>query len=237
MEAFAELLKALAALLWPLIALYVTYVVAPVLRKLFEARAVKLKIGDYELTLGEATANIGVAITDIQAQLAALSEKAALPEKTGLPPVKSFSTSAAAGAPANMVETAGDPAPHMARILWVDDFPSNNAFLIERLRADGHLVDLALSTDDAMQRLSTGKYNGVISDLGRKETGVENPMAGRDLIAGMRRAGHGQPVLIFAGSRARALRAELLDAGAADVTSSGTDVIRFVDACAAVRPS
>lgn len=106
-----------------------------------------------------------------------------------------------------------------AGILWADDHPENNTSLVQALTQLGIGVDLALSTDEALRRLQRGGYALVITDLGRRENDAENPMAGLDLIRGMREQGFTTPVFVYAGSRAVLHRDELLEAGATLVTN------------------
>jgi class 3 adenylate cyclase/CheY-like chemotaxis protein len=70
---------------------------------------------------------------------------------------------------------------HKARIpavLWVDDNPENNNREREILNATGCTVDLAVSTLDAIQKLSSSRYALVISDMKRGSS----PVAGLDLL-------------------------------------------------------
>lgn len=231
MEHLAALLKALATLLWAGLAFYVFWSLKATIVKVLESRSINIKIAGNEINLPQATATIGAAVADIQAKLASLSgdhlRQADVPGQ----------------AVAETRDAATEPRPagadgserRVARILWVDDDPSNNAFLIDRLRGDGHRIDTSLTTADALQRLGQQQYDGVISDLGRKEGGVENLMAGRDLVKAMRESQFRQPFLVFSTFRAVQIKGELIAAGATEVTSSGIDVIRFVDACARAR--
>ncbi|MEK6287107.1 MAG: hypothetical protein AABO57_15310 [Acidobacteriota bacterium] len=52
--------------------------------------------------------------------------------------------------------------------LWVDDNPSNNAYLKQSFeKLLGIEFDLSLSTDDALAKAKTKKYAAIISDMGR----------------------------------------------------------------------
>jgi CheY-like chemotaxis protein len=53
------------------------------------------------------------------------------------------------------------------RILWVDDIPENNRYLIQLFEQAGMTVDLALSTDTALRLLRQRAYNLVLSDIRR----------------------------------------------------------------------
>jgi CheY-like chemotaxis protein len=64
------------------------------------------------------------------------------------------------------VETADGWRNH---ILWVDDRPENNTYERQAFEAMGLRFTLALSTDEAFERLSQVKYAAIISDMGRRE--------------------------------------------------------------------
>lgn len=262
-KAWAELIKAVAELLWPVFAIGVLWVARPFIQRMLQRDNIKIKVGDYELSIGEATANMGSAITDIQAKLAEMSEhldglkgkegaqallqdkaisdeagaermpELARPMPEAEPPARPRAESVP---PARTETTRIEPTgsePASLRILWVDDVPSHNAFLADRLRGMGHEVDTSLGTADALSRLKAVQYDCLISDLGRRENGVNNSMAGLQLIERVREGGNEIPILIFASSRAKALEGRLTAAGATRVTNSGIDVLAFVDACAA----
>jgi CheY-like chemotaxis protein len=110
-------------------------------------------------------------------------------------------------------------------ILWVDDFPQNNTSIAEALRSLDIRVDTALATDEALGRLETEQYGLIISDLGRREPGGENQMAGLDLINAVRQSGRSTPIFIYAGRRGMHHEAELREAGANLVTDRPTVIL------------
>lgn len=84
------------------------------------------------------------------------------------------------------------------KILWVDDFPRNNEELASALRSLGAQVETALSTDEAMTKItSDSAFNLVISDMGR---GKEYN-AGVNLVNRLRTAGLSIPVIIYCSPR------------------------------------
>ncbi|WP_284277155.1 DNA-binding transcriptional response regulator [Mesorhizobium huakuii] len=115
------------------------------------------------------------------------------------------------------------------RLLWVDDFPSNNAFIVEHLQEKGIEVEISLSTDDAINKLKYNMFPAIVTDLGRIEGGVDNPFAGLDLIKRVREKGNNVPILVFAGQRGFQNEEQLVSAGAESVTSSGVDVMAFIE--------
>jgi len=54
-----------------------------------------------------------------------------------------------------------------AQLLWVDDNPGNNLYERMTFKSIGMIVDIALSTMEAKQMLSFGKYDAIISDMAR----------------------------------------------------------------------
>ena len=54
----------------------------------------------------------------------------------------------------------------MNSILWVDDNPKNNSFLVERLSKLGIQVTQVLSTAEAISLLSSMSFDRIISDMG-----------------------------------------------------------------------
>lgn len=65
-------------------------------------------------------------------------------------------------------------------ILWVDDRPENNTYERQAFEAMGIQFTLALSTDEAFERLSQVKYAAIISDMGRREGRVKGTCCSTD---------------------------------------------------------
>jgi len=106
---------------------------------------------------------------------------------------------------------SGLPISDVLTVLWVDDFPQNNMRETEILTAAGYKVDLAISTLEAIQKLSSGRYSFVISDMGRGD----NPIAGLELLDWMRNQQWRFMTLIYCSSRAVSLhKAEAIKKGA-----------------------
>jgi CheY-like chemotaxis protein len=110
-------------------------------------------------------------------------------------------------------------------ILWVDDRPANNSSLIEAFRRLGISVDLSLSTEDALAKLSSGqRYDAIVSDMRR--TG--DALAGLTLLKALRERGIQIPKLIYAGLTSDQHRREAITAGATDYTNNPDRVFEFV---------
>lgn len=230
MEDFAKLCAALASLAWPvLLAVLLFKLYAPV-RQLVESasgRKFTLKVAGNELSMEEASEQQRKSIDDLQFKLADMERQlagASAPVLPGpsisvMPPVGRRAPAAAA------VPGAAAPAPTVRRILWVDDNPKNNSYLVASLQERGVRVDQVRSTAEALARLDQQPYEPydlVISDMVRPE-GAE---AGIDLTRSLKARTPPVPVYIFCGAvAAHRLRDEALAAGAAAITSSGTSLL------------
>lgn len=127
------------------------------------------------------------------------------------------------------------------RILWVDDVPANNASLVDSLKSSNFLIDQALSTDEALRKLSSdpSSYDLVITDMGRREGRKDVPDAGvilTEKVAGVR---PNLPVLVFCSKyKVQSHGAAALKAGARLVTASSTELLREVtEILASARPA
>jgi CheY-like chemotaxis protein len=119
-------------------------------------------------------------------------------------------------------------------ILWVDDRPENNALIVEKLRETGFAVDAAISTRDGVRLYKRRRYDIVLSDMGRRESGRDVPDAGVQLIQELRSLGAQEPIIVYCSTRASdnfGVRAR--SAGATSVTSSTTELYRQIQAAAA----
>ena len=90
--------------------------------------------------------------------------------------------------------------PSSPRMLWVDDFPKNNHRELGLLIDVGLVVDLAISTEEALKLVAKEKYLFLISDMGRGD----DPVAGLTLLRSMRGGGRLLPTWIYASPGAAA---------------------------------
>ena len=111
------------------------------------------------------------------------------------------------------------------RILWVDDRPKNNAYERRAFEAVGLEVLLALSTDEALRRLSDDKHFGaVISDMGRKE----GPREGYVLLDALRGRGVTTPLVFYSSSNAPEHKAETIQHGGQACTNDPNELFEIV---------
>ncbi len=119
-----------------------------------------------------------------------------------------------------------------ARILWVDDHPSNNEYERQALQALGVQFTLSLSTEDALQRLRTENYDVIITDLGRGA----DPNAGFTLLDEAKRLRPTTPVIIYAGARAVQEGEMARQRGAYASTNSPQELFRQVVSALQAKP-
>jgi CheY-like chemotaxis protein len=206
MEPLAKLLSALASLAWPAIFAVLMFVFFEPLKKLIESargRKFTIKVAGNELTMEEASEIQRQIVSDIQSKLAELEKRLATSTPEAL-----------------VLEST--PSRSSKRILWVDDRPKNNSFLVASLEERGAKVDVALSTKEGIEKFKALPYDIVLSDMGRPE----GEKAGIDLAKRIRELNPRVPVFIFCGGwAARNLREEALAAGVREITSSGTTLL------------
>lgn len=90
------------------------------------------------------------------------------------------------------------------------------------LEDKGIKVDIALSTEEGIEKFKSLSYDIVISDMGRPE----GEMAGIDLARKIRTLNKDVPLFIFCSKwAAQNLREEALQAGINEITSSGTTLL------------
>jgi CheY-like chemotaxis protein len=202
-----DLLRAIAAIAWPLITAVLVWRLYPVVRSIVQSRAFTVKVAGMEISVQQASEQIQSQIDDLRAKL---SEVRAVVDKTSV---------------------AVEPHAPSRRILWVDDKPSNNAYAIAQLRDRGYEVIQALSTSEGMRTLSIASppIAAVISDMAREESGTYRPDAGLELLSAMREAGHRQPFIVCTTAEAaRHYDPAVRAGGGSGATTSFVEIFEFV---------
>ena len=109
-------------------------------------------------------------------------------------------------------------------ILWVDDRPENNIYERQAFEAVGLHFTLALSTQEAFERLSTSKFAAIISDMGRQE----GPREGYVLLDRLRMEGDNTPLFFYASSNAPEHKAETREHGGQGCTNNARELFEMV---------
>lgn len=212
MQTFIELLKAVAPLAWPVLIGFVLWRLFPTLTAILGSRSFSVKVAGMELSVQAATDQLKNQIDDLQRQVIRLRGDEASDVKKII-----------------SVEPERPSPPAHPRILWVDDNPSNNAFQISQFQGAGIEVVQANSTDEAMSILNgEARFDGVISDMGRREGGAYHGQAGLLLLKSMRKAGYKTPFLIYSSSRQAARnKEEVLAAQGDGATASPVELFEW----------
>jgi CheY-like chemotaxis protein len=109
-------------------------------------------------------------------------------------------------------------------ILWVDDRPHNNTYERQAFEAMGIRFTLALSTDEAFEKLAKGKFAAIISDMGRRE----GPGEGYVLLDRLRKEGDRTPLFFYAASNAPEHRRETQEHGGQGCTNNAQELFEMV---------
>lgn len=213
----ADLLSAIADLLWPITALILLVLIyRPVSRMIGQIanRGGTIKIGEFELSLPEIAQQQQVSISDLQAQVAELK--------------KTIEAGAvAAGNQSTIAETKAAGMRADKRILWVDDHPENNGSLQAALVDQGFEIENVLSTEAAFQHFSPGAFHVIISDMAR---GMDRS-AGLNLARSIRQKDPAQKFAIYCGAdNARRLAGREAENGVDLITASPIELMSFLKA-------
>lgn len=109
-------------------------------------------------------------------------------------------------------------------ILWVDDRPDNNTYERQAFEALGLRFTLALSTNEAFERLSRSKFAAIISDMGRRE----GPREGYVLLDRLRQMGDQTPLFFYAASNAPEHKRETREHGGQGCTNNAQELFEMV---------
>lgn len=210
MEALAKLISSIASLAWPAVFLFLVVKFFEPIKALIESargRKFTIKVAGNELTMEEASEQQRAIFSDLAQKIATLEQS--IPKSS-----QELET-----AIVSSINTASK------RILWVDDRPKNNSLLMATLEERGTTVDIAINTNLGLELAAKNKYDAVISDMGRPE----GDHAGIEFTQKLRSRDKNTPIYIFCGDwAARNLRKETLDAGANEITSSGSTILALL---------
>ena len=239
MEYLSQLIDSIATILWPLIVIIILLSFRKNIQALIksgESRKFSVKIGDMEVSMDELSKQQGEMIKDLQARINTMQkEMVAMSQPTREAKGKLDSTGARetvpdVGAAAFDIGVDTDPFDDdISSILWVDDNPVNNAFLIDSLKYQGIQVTNALSTQEGLEHFRRGTFDCIITDISRKEGGlVANRQAGFELIREIRERNKEIPIFIYTAKFDERLRHKAKESGATGITSSPSELLQML---------
>src|SRR5436309_388468 len=154
-----SLIKALSelvgVLIWPAVTLFV------VVR--FSAPIANFVRGVSEFTFKAAGVEATAKTRQVEAALAIGAAIATQRKDTGATELTFDEAKRVAGVIARRVAPPVVKSAAEATLLWVDDHPENNTYERRAMAALGIEVELSTSTDDALARLETSKFDVIIS--------------------------------------------------------------------------
>lgn len=215
-----EVITALAQTLgWPLIVLFLAIYFGAPLKKFLS------DVGEFSLKAG--TSGLEATAKRQQIEAAALlgAASASRPSDVSTPkPPDENKAREIANVVSQAVQAKAMRRLAEASLLWVDDNPSNNLYERKALEALGLRFTISTSTNDALEKLRTYKYDVIISDMGRPP----DKQAGYTLLAEKQKMGEKTPFIIYAGSDAPEHKAEARQKGAAGSTNDPQELFQLV---------
>jgi CheY-like chemotaxis protein len=227
MDSIIKLIEALASSAWPAIVFYVIFSYRRQVSALIESaknREFTIEVGGQKLSMKEVNQQQQNFIDDLQKQLNELRKKV---EGIGVSPEVELTEPKIFSPQSSEVQSS---TPHSNAVLWVDDNPKNNSYFIDLMQSRGYRVDLALSTSDALSKLSKSNYRLILSDMGRTEGGQYIENAGVNLLEETRRKNVIVPYIFYCSSqKASQFQERIKELGGHAVTSSPTDLRAILD--------
>jgi CheY-like chemotaxis protein len=109
-------------------------------------------------------------------------------------------------------------------VLWVDDRPENNTYERQAFETMGLRFTIALSTNEAIERIEGNRYAAIISDMGRRE----GPREGYVLLDRLRKEGDGTPLFFYASSNTAEHKRETYEHGGQGCTNNAKELFEMV---------
>jgi len=213
---FDAITKLLNVLIWPAIILFILIRFGRELRDFFSSLGeLSLKGAGFEASLKRK-----------QAEVVAALSAAAASKPDGDKTRESVAKEAmiAADVVADCVTPRAIRRASRSTVLWVDDNPNNNSYERQALEALGVSFVLAISTDEALKKISRQRFDAIISDMGRPP----DPRAGYTLLDKLRSSGDQTPFIIYASSREPEHVAESRRHGAIGCTNNANELFEMV---------
>ncbi|MBD2234455.1 response regulator [Phormidium tenue] len=213
---FDAITKLLNVLIWPAIILFILVRFGQDLREFFSSLGeLSLKGAGFEASLKKKQAEV----------VAALSAAAASkPDEDKTRESVAKEAMIAADIVADFVTPRAIRRASRSTVLWVDDNPNNNVYARQALEALGVSFVLAMSTDEALKKISRQRFDAIISDMGRPP----DSRAGYTLLDKLRSSGDQTPFIIYASSRDPEHVAESRRHGAIGCTNNANELFEMV---------
>ena len=247
MEGIAPIIESVAMILWPLILIIILLSFRKNIQALIkssETRKFTVKIGEMELSMDEFSKQQGDMIKDLQARVNKLQRqmemKGEVPANIKIPAeelgfedrrvkFRRATDAPLAESKPNAESVTLDIDDDISDILWVDDHPKNNAFLIESLNKEGISVSTAKHTKEAIKRFKHGAFDCVISDSTRLEGNeIQNHQAGFELAGALREIDKNVPIYIYTDEVNKKMKEKAHDVGATAITSSPSELLKLL---------
>ncbi|MBW4473489.1 MAG: response regulator [Stenomitos rutilans HA7619-LM2] len=213
---FDAITKLLNVLIWPGVLLFILIRFGRDLREFFSSLGeLSLKGAGFEASLKKK-----------QAEVVAALSAAAASNPDGDKTRESVAKEAmiAADVVAEVVTPRTIRRASRSTVLWVDDNPNNNSYERQALEALGVSFVLAISTDEALKKISRQRFDAIISDMGRPP----DSRAGYTLLDKLRSIGDQTPFIIYASSRNPEHIAESRRHGAIGCTNNANELFEMV---------
>ncbi len=213
---FDAITKLLNVIIWPAIILFILIRFGRELRDFFSSLGeLSLKGAGFEASLKRK-----------QAEVVAALSAAAASKPDGDKTRESVAKEAmiAADVVADFVTPRAIRRASRSTVLWVDDNPNNNSYERQALEALGVSFVLAISTDEALKKISRQRFDAIISDMGRPP----DPRAGYTLLDKLRSSGDQTPFIIYASSREPEHVVESRRHGAIGCTNNANELFEMV---------
>jgi CheY-like chemotaxis protein len=213
---FDAITKLLNVLIWPGVLLFILIRFGRDLREFFSSLGeLSLKGAGFEASLKRK-----------QAEVVAALSAAAASKSDGDTTRESVAKEAmiAADVVAEVVTPRAVRRASRSTVLWVDDNPNNNNYERQALEALGVSFVLAISTDEALKKISRQRFDAIISDMGRPP----DSRAGYTLLDKLRSSGDQTPFIIYAGSRDPEHIMESRRHGAIGCTNNANELFELV---------
>src|SRR5258708_20212722 len=150
-----DLLRALVSCAWVALAGYAFWKFYAPLKAAVDSKSVSIEVAGFKLSFQEAAEGLGKQISDVQSRVAQLENSLKAPNLAVERPFKKLESLEVPQSGRKM-EREHPPDVYRARtlrlqVLWVDDNPKGNAYIIGAIQSEGGKVDTAVFTPGGME--------------------------------------------------------------------------------------